>query len=55
MPLVWKRESCLVKEYDLFIPLFYNDGTPIEVNKFQDLQYSSHGNGAFRESERQSE
>ena len=27
-----------MKEYDLFIPLYYNDGTPIEVNKFQDLQ-----------------
>ena len=22
MPLVWKRESCPVKEYDLFIPLY---------------------------------
>jgi hypothetical protein len=28
----------LVKEYDLFIPLYYNDGTPIESAKFQDLQ-----------------
>jgi hypothetical protein len=27
-----------VKEYDLFIPLFYNDGTPIEAYKFQRLQ-----------------
>jgi hypothetical protein len=27
-----------VKEYDLFIPLFYNNGSPIEPDKFQDLQ-----------------
>jgi hypothetical protein len=27
-----------VKEYDLFIPLYYNDGSPIEVKKFQELQ-----------------
>jgi hypothetical protein len=27
-----------VKEYDLFIPLYYNDGRPIEPQKFQDLQ-----------------
>jgi hypothetical protein len=27
-----------VKEYDLFVPLFYNDGTPIEAVKFQRLQ-----------------
>ncbi len=27
-----------MKEYDLFIPLFYNDGTPIASTKFQDLQ-----------------
>jgi hypothetical protein len=27
-----------VKEYDLFIPLYYNDGRPIESQKFQDLQ-----------------
>ncbi len=27
-----------MKEYDLFIPLYYNDGTPIEPAKFQDLQ-----------------
>jgi hypothetical protein len=27
-----------VKEYDLFIPLYYNDGRPIEPYKFQDLQ-----------------
>ena len=25
-------------EYDLFIPLFYNDGRPIEATKFQALQ-----------------
>jgi hypothetical protein len=27
-----------VKEYDIFIPLYYNDGTPIETAKLQDLQ-----------------
>ena len=27
-----------MQEYDLFIPLLYNDGTPIDVAKFQDLQ-----------------
>jgi hypothetical protein len=27
-----------VKEYDIFLPLFYNNGTPIEPNKFQELQ-----------------
>lgn len=27
-----------MKEYDIFIPLYYNDGTPIEPAKFQDLQ-----------------
>jgi len=27
-----------VKEYDIFIPLYYNDGTPIQPTKFQDLQ-----------------
>ena len=27
-----------MKEYDLFIPLYYNDGSPIEPQKFQDLQ-----------------
>lgn len=27
-----------MKEYDLFIPLYYNDGAPIEPEKFQDLQ-----------------
>jgi len=27
-----------VKEYDIFIPLFYNNGNPIESSKFQDLQ-----------------
>ena len=27
-----------MKEYDIFIPLTYNDGTPIEVKKLQDLQ-----------------
>ncbi|MDA1275925.1 MAG: hypothetical protein O2960_18060 [Verrucomicrobia bacterium] len=27
-----------MKEYDIFIPLYYNDGTSIEPAKFQDLQ-----------------
>jgi hypothetical protein len=27
-----------VKEYDIFVPLRYNDGTPIEGRKFQKLQ-----------------
>jgi hypothetical protein len=27
-----------VKEYDIFVPLFYNDGQPIEARKFQELQ-----------------
>jgi len=27
-----------VKEYDIFIPLYYNDGRPIEVAKLQYLQ-----------------
>jgi hypothetical protein len=27
-----------VKEYDLFVPLYYNDGRQIEAQKFQDLQ-----------------
>lgn len=27
-----------MNEYDVFIPLYYNDGTPIEPAKFQDLQ-----------------
>ena len=27
-----------MKEYDLFVPLYYNDGRPIEPRKFQDLQ-----------------
>jgi hypothetical protein len=29
-----------VKEYDIFIPLRYNDGTPIEGRKFQQMQAS---------------
>jgi len=32
------REPRPVHEYDLFIPLFYNDGRPIEATKFQALQ-----------------
>jgi hypothetical protein len=27
-----------VKEYDIFIPLYYNDGIAIESAKFQNLQ-----------------
>jgi hypothetical protein len=27
-----------VKEYDIFLPLYYNDGEPIEVGKFQNVQ-----------------
>ena len=27
-----------MKEYDIFIPLYYNDGSPIESAKFQKLQ-----------------
>jgi hypothetical protein len=27
-----------VKEYDLFVPLYYNDGRQVEPEKFQDVQ-----------------
>jgi hypothetical protein len=27
-----------VKEYDLFVPLYFNDGTPVEPRKLRDLQ-----------------
>ncbi|HEY7428125.1 MAG TPA: hypothetical protein VH682_28085 [Gemmataceae bacterium] len=27
-----------MKEYDLFVPLRYNDGIPVEPRRFQDLQ-----------------
>jgi hypothetical protein len=27
-----------VKEYDIFVPLYFNDGSPIEAVKFQRLQ-----------------
>jgi hypothetical protein len=27
-----------VKEYDIFVPIYYNDGTSVEARKFQDLQ-----------------
>jgi hypothetical protein len=27
-----------VREFDLFLPLYYNDGSPIEPSKFQKLQ-----------------
>jgi hypothetical protein len=32
------EESSPVKEYDIYIPLRYNDGTAIEARKFQQLQ-----------------
>src|SRR6266511_87715 len=32
------RESALVKEYDLFVPLYDNDGRPVEPQTFQALQ-----------------
>jgi len=27
-----------VKEFDIFVPLYYNDGSPIEAKKFRDLR-----------------
>lgn len=33
-----KSQLALVKEYDLFIPLYYNDGRPVEPQQFQALQ-----------------
>ncbi len=27
-----------MKEYDIFVPLYFNDGSPIEAEKFQQLQ-----------------
>jgi hypothetical protein len=27
-----------VKEYDIFVPLYLNDGCPVEADKFQELQ-----------------
>lgn len=27
-----------MKEYDIFLPLRYNDGSPVETDKFQQLQ-----------------
>ncbi len=27
-----------MKEYDIYIPLYYNDQSPVEAKKFQDLQ-----------------
>ena len=27
-----------MKEYDIFVPLYYNDGSEVEVEKFQQLQ-----------------
>jgi hypothetical protein len=34
---VWK-ERLPVKEYDIFVPLYYNDGRPVEIEKLQELQ-----------------
>jgi hypothetical protein len=31
-------EPYLVKEYDIFVPIYYNDGSPVEPEKFQDVQ-----------------
>ena len=36
--LLDSKECLRVKEYDLFLPLRYNDGTPIEAIKFRVLQ-----------------
>jgi hypothetical protein len=38
MHLAARKELSQVKEYDLFIPLSYNDGSPVESRKFQALQ-----------------
>ena len=27
-----------MKEYDIFVPLYFNDGSPVEAEKFQELQ-----------------
>ena len=27
-----------MKEYELYVPIFYNDGTPIEAEKFESIQ-----------------
>jgi len=32
-----EARTSAVKEYDIVLPLYYNDGTPIELAKFQDL------------------
>ena len=29
-----------MKEYDIYLPLHYNDGTAVEASKFQDVQKS---------------
>ena len=36
-----------MKEYDIFVPLYYNDGTPIEATRYQRLQAEllAHFNG----------
>ncbi len=31
-----------MKEYDIFVPLYYNSGTPIEPAKFQHWKARSH-------------
>ncbi len=33
----WK-ESGPVKEYDIFVPLYFNDGSPVAAEEFQELQ-----------------
>lgn len=37
MHRVW-RELAPVKEYEIYLPFFYNDGTPVEPRKFVDLK-----------------
>jgi hypothetical protein len=32
------REFQPVKEYDIFVPLYHNDGSAVEADKFQELQ-----------------
>ena len=32
------KESAPVKEYDIFVPLYFNDGSPVEAAAFQALQ-----------------
>ena len=32
------KEPSRVKEYDIFVPMYYNDGAPVEPRKLRDLQ-----------------